>query len=67
MKAPTTSDMEKAAPLLINMAAPAVDQAVTTGMRYRQDSATQVTPMPSPKAHIQEAAWAGVAPQVYAA
>ena len=48
-------------------AAPGVDQAVSTGRRYHSDSSRLLAPMPRPRAQIQEAVCAGVAPKAWAA
>ena len=57
-----------ATPLVPAMsAAPGVDQAVKTGWRYHQDRPIVLSPMPRPRAQIQDVAWAGVAPRACAA
>src|SRR5690606_23829425 len=55
------------AALVTSIAAPGVDQAVTTGIFQRSDRPMQVAPMPSPSAHIHEAVCPGVAPIACAA
>jgi len=52
---------------VISIAAPGVDQAVSTGTRKRSDRAMLVSPMPTPSAHIQEAISAGLACSAWAA
>ena len=66
-KAPIASGIETPAALVINIAAPGVDQAVSTGTRKRSERAMLVKPIPRPRAHIQEAISAGVACSAWAA
>jgi hypothetical protein len=66
-KAPTPSAMGTPTPAVASKAAPGVDQAVSTGWRYQTLSPRLVRPMPRPRAQIQEAACAGVAPKAAAA
>ncbi len=63
MKAPTASAMLKPpdSPALASTAAPGVDQATITGLRSNNDGTREHSPMPSPRAHIQEVICAGVA------
>jgi hypothetical protein len=66
-KAPTASAMVKPIPLLparpavASTAAPGVLQATMTGLRNHSDGTREHSPMPSPRAHIQDAISAGVA------
>ena len=65
--APIASDSGTPALLAISIAAPGVDHAVTIGIRQRSDRPMQVTPMPMPNAHSQDAVSASDAPSVCAA
>ena len=65
--APMASDSGTPAWLAISIAAPGVDQAVTTGMRQRSDSPMPVTAMPMPSAHSHDAISASEAPSERAA
>jgi hypothetical protein len=47
-KAPIASGIETPAALVISIAAPGVDQAVSTGTRKRNERAMLVSPMPRP-------------------
>ena len=64
--APTASGMLRPE-VAASKAAPGVDQAVKMGWRDHQDRPRLVSPMPRPRAHIQELVWAGVAPSACAA
>ena len=65
-KAPMASPI--ATPLVPAIsAAPGVDQAVSTGSRYRHERPIVVSPMPRPRAQIHDVACAGVAPRACAA
>ncbi len=66
-KPPTASAIGTPAALATSIAAPGVDQAVTTGIFQRHDRPMQVRPMPMPSAHIHELVCAGVAPSACAA
>jgi hypothetical protein len=66
-KAPVASSIERPAALVTSRAAPGVDQAVTTGIRYRSERSAQVRPIPSPRASIHEPTWAVDAPTAPAA
>jgi hypothetical protein len=48
-------------------AAPRVDQAIITGIRYTRDNTMLVTAIPIPNAHNQEAVCSGVADRLRAA
>lgn len=65
--APMASDSGTSALLAISIAAPGVDHAVTTGIRQRSERPMQVTPMPMPSAHNQDAVSASDAPSACAA
>ena len=65
--APMASDSGRPAVTPINIAAPGVDHAVTTGTFQRSDRPMHVRPMPMPSAHIHDAACASLAPSVRAA
>ena len=61
-KAPVAS--AKPTPLVAaSNAAPGVDQAVSTGCRYHSERATELSPMPRPKAQIQDVVCAASAPR----
>ena len=62
MKAPMASGISTPE-VDASSAAPGVDQAVSTGWRVQRLKARLVRPMPRPRAHSQEAVWAGVAPR----
>ena len=67
MKAPTASASGTPAPAVTSSAAPGVDQAVSTGMRYHRLRPALVNPMPMPSAHSHDAVTSGVAPSAAAA
>jgi hypothetical protein len=66
MKAPVASGTVTPC-VTANTAAPGVDQAVNTGCRYQRLNTKLVPPMPKPRAHIQDAVCASLAPKACAA
>ncbi len=67
MKAPIASAMETPTRLVARSAAPGVDQAVRIGARDHSERPMQLTAMPMPSAHSQEAISAVLAPAAWAA
>ena len=67
IKIPTASLSETPCKLVASSAAPGVDQAVNTGIRYQTLSTSVLTPIATPRAVIQPAICAGVAPATDAA
>ena len=67
MNAPIASGIDTPATPVTSIAAPGVDQAVTTGARQRNDRPMQVTPMPMPSAPIHEPSSTSFAPSARAA
>ena len=62
-KAPTATGQPPAgAPVVASSAAPGVDQAIVTGMRWRTEIRIVDNPISTHRAARPEAAWAGVAP-----
>jgi len=66
-KAPVASGSETPAAPVISIAAPGVDQAVSTGTRNLRERAMLVSPIPRPSASIHEATSAALACSVRAA
>ena len=62
-KAPTASAMDRppASAAEATTAAPGVDQATITGLRSQRDGSAVHSPMPRPRAQIQEVICSGVA------
>jgi len=69
MNEPTASGMENPPlmPAVARTAAPGVLQATMTGLRSSSEGTAVHSPMPSPRAHIQELICAGLAPNARAA
>ena len=67
MKIPMVSASVTPCRLVANSAAPGVDQAVSTGALYHQESASVLTPIPIPRAVIQPAICCAFAPAAAAA